>query len=56
MKRRILWIITAIAIMTIFVIGAGYEQTTGSLIVAGICCAWLGLVAFATEWSKRHGR
>lgn len=54
MKKAIIWTITTIAIMTIFVIGAGQELTTGATIAAGICCAWLGLVAVAN--TRRHHR
>lgn len=56
MKRKITTIITVIAFVTLLVTGAVQELTAGSMITAGICCAWLGLVAFATTRSARHGR
>lgn len=53
MKKAIICTLTTIAIMTIFVIGAGQELTTGATITAVIALVWLGLVAVANT-RRRH--
>lgn len=59
MKRRnimktIIKILTALACLAIFWLGALTELTVPAIIIAAVCFAWLGLVGFATlRRSKR---
>lgn len=54
MKKAILLTITALAAITIFVVGAGQELTAGALVAAGAACGWFVLLAVANSRRKHR--
>ena len=54
MKKAILLTITALAVITIFVVGAAQELTAGAIIAVGIACGWLALLAVANSRRKHR--
>lgn len=49
MKKAILWTITVLAILGIFIVGATLELTVPAIILAVACLAWLALIAIANR-------